>query len=112
MTPERERLKKLARQLADLTAERKPPKLSIVPVKNDQFAEPERIWIREQIMSLRRIYALDWFVRQEMYGKLDLRDLDDEDLLALLRSVERAVCCIRDGVSFEDAGLIRTQPDT
>jgi len=71
------------------------------------FNDNDREWIREQIRTLRRIYNLDWFVRQEMFGKYGLEDLSDEELVSLLRLVERAVQCIRDEVSFEEAGLIR-----
>lgn len=114
MAVDREELKRLARQLAELTTERKPAQLRVVKVPERGpilFSDVEREWIRSQILTLQRIYCLEWFVRQEMYGRYGFEELSDDDLLALLRSVERAVCCIRDGVSFEDAGLIRTEPD-
>lgn len=96
----KELLDKLEKRIA---AAPKPPR----PVGATLFNDNDRDWIREQIRSLRRIYGLDWFVRQELFGKFGIEELSDEELASLLGRIERAVMCIREGVSFEDADLIR-----
>jgi len=101
----------LLEKLQERIAAAKPRAARLRPAAVELYSDEERDWIRQQILTLRRIYGLEWFVRQEMFGRLNLEELADEELRALLHSVERAVLCIREGVSFEDAGLIRTQPD-
>ncbi|WP_396615530.1 hypothetical protein ACHZ97_14755 [Lysobacter soli] len=64
------------------------------------------------IGSLRRFYkpyGMDLIVNQALLGKGTLDDLSDEDLIALQRTIDRARECIADGISFEEAGLIRAQ---
>lgn len=61
------------------------------------------------IRHLRRIYRLHCLVDQATFGKGDLEDLSDEELVALHRDLNRARECLQDGISFEDAGLLKSQ---
>lgn len=56
-----------------------------------------------------RAYGMDLIVNQALIGKGSIDDLDDEELTALLHTMDQARECIRDGICFEDAGLLRTQ---
>lgn len=54
-----------------------------------------------------RPYGIELIINQALIGKGRLNDLCDEELVELLRVIDRARECISDGVSFEEAGLIR-----
>ena len=71
----------------------------------------ERLWFCDQIHFLARVYALEWFVRQEIRGYTGVESLPDDELKALFKSVGYAISCIKDNISFEDAGLIRCESD-
>lgn len=60
------------------------------------------------IRHLRRSYGLQMLVDQATFGKAGVEQLGDDDLLALHRDLDRARECIADGISFEDAGLLRS----
>lgn len=62
------------------------------------------------ISSLRKFYkpfGIDVIVNQALIGKSGVDQLEDEELVALLRAIDRARECISDGISFEEAGLLR-----
>jgi hypothetical protein len=61
-----------------------------------------------RISHLKRFYRLQWLVDQATFGVGSVDDLDDAALAALLADAERARECLAEGISFEDAGLIRT----
>lgn len=46
-------------------------------------------------------------IDQACFGLSGIEDLSDDKLIELHRDLERAMDCIRDGVTFEDAGLLR-----
>ncbi len=69
----------------------------------------EREWFCEHIRFLARVYELGWFVRQECRGYAGLESLPDDELKRVFKRVGHAVSCLKDGVSFEDAGLICTE---
>lgn len=52
-------------------------------------------------------HAGQLLIDQAAFGVGGIEALADDDLIQLHRDMERAMECIRDGVSFEDAGLIR-----
>jgi hypothetical protein len=63
------------------------------------------------VRSLRKHYKAFGFeilVNQATIGKADLDDLDDDELIALHRDLDRARECLNDGITFEEAGLIRS----
>lgn len=62
-----------------------------------------------RIRWLARAFRLQWLLDQETFHVAAIECLEDDALSALLRDMERARECMRDDVSFEDAGLIRQQ---
>lgn len=46
-------------------------------------------------------------VEQACVGVGNLEQLSDADLVKLMKDMHKGLDCIRDDVSFEDAGLIR-----
>lgn len=98
---------------SELKAAPERPKLRLVtaadlpPKPAPLFSDHDREWIRAQVRTLTRIYGLEWFLRQELAGHYGLEELADEELRDLFDQFGRAVRCMREGVSFEDAGLIR-----
>lgn len=68
-----------------------------------------RAWMIARVHDLRRMYGLDWLVRQETSAtRGSLAGLEDDALRALLADVERAAQYLRDGVEIEETGLIRS----
>lgn len=53
-------------------------------------------------------YRLQWLVDQETWRVGAVDRLDDADLLSLLQDMERARDCLRDGIPYDDAGLVRS----
>lgn len=60
------------------------------------------------IGHLRRRHGLQMLVDQATFGVAGVEQLSDQELVALHRDLERAQECIADGVSFEEAGLFRS----
>lgn len=66
------------------------------------------------IRSLARTYrqfGVQLIVDQATLGKAGLEELTDGELIALHRDLDRARECIRDDVSFEEAGILRNTFD-
>ncbi|MBB3822265.1 hypothetical protein FHT03_001052 [Xanthomonas arboricola] len=51
--------------------------------------------------------AIQVLIDQACFGLDSMEQLTDEDLRALLQDIERGIDCLREDVSFEDAGLLR-----
>lgn len=105
-------LTRLAERLgAGAQAPREKPKLRLV--KADPGPDPKRLdsVSREahfrRIRWLARAFRLQWLLDQGTFHVASIECLDDDELSALLTDMERGRECMRDDVSFEDAGLIR-----
>lgn len=62
------------------------------------------------IQALAKAYRpLDLIVKQAMIGKRYMSDLTDEELLDLHRDIDRGRECMNDGITFEEAGLLRSR---
>lgn len=61
------------------------------------------------IGHLRKRYGLQVLVDQAIFGKGSIDRLSDEELVALHRDLERARDCMADGITLEDAGLLRSR---
>jgi hypothetical protein len=113
----RDEIKELA-QILDARAgleRRAKPKLRLItpptPRLLDHIAREAHL---KRILWLARSYRLEWLVDQATFGVASVTLLEDCDLIRLLLDMERARECIADGVSFEDADLVRnvTEPGT
>lgn len=115
-----DRIQKAAQRLAQRAEElrkskkdaRKPSNVIQLPARPapsmDGIERDSRIrWIR----AMRRYYkpvGMDLIVQQALIGKSQLEDLSDDEILQLHRDIDRARECLADGVTFEDAGLLRS----
>lgn len=63
---------------------------------------------RKRIRFLAHGYRLQWLVDQALLKVGRLEDLSDAGLLSLHADIERARECVMEGVSFDDAGLVRS----
>ncbi len=54
-------------------------------------------------------YPMQLLIDQACFGYRRVEDLPDQELEQLHRDLERAQDCMRDGVNFEDAGLLRSR---
>jgi hypothetical protein len=79
----------------------------IVSPKPTLFDSITRASILDRVRRLRDMYRLDWLIEQETFNKPGLESLEDAELSALLRDMERARECITEGTAFDDAGLVR-----
>lgn len=63
----------------------------------------------KMIRHFARRYGLQILVDQAVFGHQSVEDLDDAALVALHRDLDRARECRDDGVTLEEAGLIRSR---
>lgn len=116
-------------QLIALRAQRKmgvKPKLSVVGSAKPAEAKPEPlpaarpamrmdVVLRESHYRMIRHFNRRWgasmqmLIDQACFGYMGIEQLPDDDLIQLHKDLERAEDCMRDGVSFEDAGLLRSR---
>lgn len=121
-------------QLIALRAQRKmgeKPKLSLVgsvgpaeaaatsPIGRDGIlirpAMRMDVVLRESHYRMIRHFQRRWgasmqlLIDQACFGYMGIEQLPDDDLIQLHKDLERAEDCMRDGVSFEDAGLLRSR---
>lgn len=63
----------------------------------------------KMIGHLRRRYGMQVLVDQAVFGRRCLEELSDDELVDLHRDLERAGECLSEGISLEDAGLLRSR---
>lgn len=66
----------------------------------------------QRIRYLARAYNLRWLVDQATFDRPGIDSLEDDELVALHRDLDRAIDCIRYDVCFIEAGLLRHQGDS
>lgn len=110
---EQEKLSRLTELIAsELREAPARPKLRLItsadlpPRPSEIYSDVEREWVRDRIRMWTRVYGLEQWVRQEMKGFFSLEEMPDEELQQLLSRVEHGVQCCRDGVGFDEAGLM------
>ncbi|MEJ6328620.1 hypothetical protein Q2B95_08125 [Stenotrophomonas maltophilia] len=57
-------------------------------------------------------FSMQVLIDQACFGYVGIEQLPDDDLIQLHKDLERAQECMRDGVAFEDAGLLRSHYDS
>lgn len=60
-----------------------------------------------RIRRLAKAFDLNWLVEQATFDRACLDVLPDEEIIDLLSRMEKARECREEGVSFEDAGLLK-----
>jgi len=84
------------------------PALTLVPSPSEFVLDDvSRQAMTNRIRDLERMYRLGWLVRQETFHVPGVEFLEDQELSGLLSDMERARECVVEGVSFDDAGLVR-----
>lgn len=117
MMQDKDRFEELARRLAARTkqlsaGEAHRPALALVSSR--QAASMDSI-VRESHCRMIRHFRRRWghpmqlLIDQACFGYAGVEQLPDDDLIQLHRDLERAEDCMRDGISFEDAGLLRSR---
>lgn len=115
-----DRIQRAAQRLAQRAdelrkaSEKEAPKATVIRlparvtrVLDDVERESRIRWIQ----ALARAYrpqGMDLIVKQAMISKRYMSDLSDEELLELHRNIDRARECMADGITFEEAGLLRS----
>lgn len=90
------------------SAERAQPKLRLIrPPRPTRFDAITRDFCIRRVRDLQRLYGLHWLVRQEIFDRPGIETLEDDELVALHKTLESAGECIREGISLEDAGFVR-----
>ncbi|MEF3081898.1 hypothetical protein V3391_06685 [Luteimonas sp. SMYT11W] len=64
--------------------------------------------ITRRVRDLERMYRLTWLINQEAFHVPGIECLEDEELSALLKMMEQARECVVEGISFDEAGLVRS----
>ncbi|QIO88852.1 hypothetical protein G9274_002537 [Stenotrophomonas rhizophila] len=73
------------------------------------------VLVRESHCRMIRHFRRRWgtpmqeIIDDACFGLAGIEQLDDQGLLQLHMDLERAQDCMRDGVSFEDAGLLKSR---
>lgn len=73
------------------------------------------VLVRESHCRMIRHFRRRWgmpmqeIIDHACFGLAGIEQLDDQGLLQLHMDLERAQDCMRDGVSFEDAGLLKSR---
>lgn len=100
-------LEKLHERIAAAPPARPKPALRVVGHDMDSVTRESHIRMISSLRKFYKPYGMDLLINQALLGKGALDDLEDDELVALLRNIDRARECISDGISFEEAGLLR-----
>lgn len=87
------------------------PDLKVVPPRQAPLARRFDSITRDshlqRIRYLAKGYGLRWLIEQATFDRPGLDSLEDDELIALHRDMDRAMECRRDGIPYEDADLVR-----
>ncbi|SOO08786.1 conserved hypothetical protein [Xanthomonas citri pv. fuscans] len=103
--------KRLAARTAELDAKHvEKPHLRLVHLK--AHASMDAVTRRSHYKLIRHFrrrwgFPMQIIIDQATFGLNGIEQLDDDALTCLHRDLERAENCMQEGISFEDAGLIR-----
>ncbi|WP_322547235.1 hypothetical protein [Stenotrophomonas geniculata] len=115
---------RLAARTEQLRSERPPARPALHLVRGTKAIDPDEIlaagcrgqsaimveWHCRMIRNIRRRCgeAGQHIIDQACRGVAGIESLPHEDLIQLHKDMERAEECLREGISFHDAGLLRT----
>lgn len=115
-----ERIQEAARRLARRADELREAKRAEAPALNviqlpqrparqmDGVERESRLrWMRALVRAYRP-FGMDLIWKQALIGKHSADDLSDDELMQLHRDIDRARECLADGITFEEAGLLRS----
>lgn len=74
----------------------------------DDITRESRLRLIRELARSYRSCGFNLIVKQATVGKTGLDELTDEEVIQLHRDLDRARECLRDGIDFEDAGLVRS----
>lgn len=74
----------------------------------DPITRESHLRVIRQLRKAFRGFGFELIIAQATIGKTGVEALDDDALIALHRDLDRARECINEGVTFEDAGLVRS----
>lgn len=119
---QKDKFEELAQRLAARTAALRgetAPRPELRSVRVTAGPEPEGfrmdVVLRESHFRMIRHFRRRWgqpmqlIIDQACFGMMGIEQLPDDDLIQLHKDLERAQDCMRDGVTFEDAGLLRSR---
>ena len=112
-----DQLQELAQRLARAmdkgdTKTAAPPRLKLVPPSAVRGMDGiTRDSHYRMIRHFRRHWgpSMQMLIDQACFGVAGIEELSDTALIDLHRDMERAMDCIREGVTFEEAGLLRAR---
>jgi hypothetical protein len=112
-TQKKQTLQELARRMAAIAGDVPATKLRVVPGPESQRSS-ESIdfeWHCRMVRHLSKRWGLQLLVDQATRGYLALERMPADELARLHRDLHRAYECMQEGISLEDAGLIREDND-
>lgn len=71
------------------------------------LSDDERAWLLRRIHFVAGRYGLYWLVDQQLAEPGTIDAADDAKVSDVRRVMEKALKCMQEGVSFDDAGLVR-----
>lgn len=83
----------------------------VVDTGMDPVTRESHLRMIRQLRRAYRQFGFDLLVAQATMGKTGVEALNDDELVGLHRDLDRARECLNDGVTFEEAGLLRSCPD-
>lgn len=87
------------------------PFRAIQQPKPELYDSITRDSILRRIRYLARAYGLKWQIEQATFNRPNVDCLNDQELSALLRDMERGRECVLEGIGFDDAGLVTSVAD-
>ena len=113
-----ERLQELARRMAAaMDGGQQPvqrPKLRVVVAPVPHVTRLDDITRESHCRMIRHIrrrwgYVMQRIIDQACFGLAGIEQLDDDALIQLHKDMERAEECVLEGISLEDAGLLKSK---
>lgn len=87
-------------------ARKRPPMPAIGEM--DRICRESHIRMIRSLVRAYRPFGFQILVDQATIGRSGVDELDDAELIDLHRTIDRARECLQDGITFEEAGLIKS----